>query len=51
LSRRDHECGNCADRRQLPRRSLFGLVLFGLMVGLDRILPGHWHDNAVKTKR
>jgi NitT/TauT family transport system permease protein len=28
-----------------------GVALFGLMVGLDRILLGHWHDSAVKTER
>jgi NitT/TauT family transport system permease protein len=28
-----------------------GVALFGLMVGLDRVLPGHWHDSAVKTER
>ena len=28
-----------------------GVALFGLMVGLDRLLLGHWHDSAVKTER
>jgi NitT/TauT family transport system permease protein len=28
-----------------------GVALFGLMVGLDRILLGHWHESAVKTER
>jgi NitT/TauT family transport system permease protein len=28
-----------------------GVVLFGLMVGLDRLLLGHWHDSAIKTER
>ena len=31
--------------------TLTGVVLFGAMVGLDRILLGHWHDSAVKTER
>ena len=28
-----------------------GIALFGLMVGLDKILLGHWHESAVKTER
>ena len=28
-----------------------GVALFGLMVGLDRLLLGHWHDSAIKTER
>jgi NitT/TauT family transport system permease protein len=28
-----------------------GVALFGAMVGLDRLLLGHWHDSAVKTER
>ena len=27
-----------------------GLAVFGLMVGLQQMLPGHWHDSAVKTE-
>ncbi len=27
-----------------------GLALFGLMVGLQHILLGHWHDSAIKTE-
>jgi NitT/TauT family transport system permease protein len=28
-----------------------GVALFGLMVGLERLLLGHWHESAVKTER
>jgi NitT/TauT family transport system permease protein len=28
-----------------------GVALFGLMVGLERMLLGQWHDSAVKTER
>ncbi len=28
-----------------------GVALFGLMVGLERLLLGHWHDSAVRTER
>ena len=28
-----------------------GVALFGAMVGLDRLLLGHWHESAVKTER
>jgi NitT/TauT family transport system permease protein len=27
-----------------------GLALFGLMVGLQQLLLGHWHESAVKTE-
>jgi NitT/TauT family transport system permease protein len=27
-----------------------GLALFGLMVGLQQRLLGHWHDSAVKVE-
>jgi NitT/TauT family transport system permease protein len=28
-----------------------GLALFGLMVGLQRFLLGHWHESAVGIER
>ncbi len=28
-----------------------GIALFGLMVGLERLLLGHWHESAIKTER
>jgi NitT/TauT family transport system permease protein len=31
--------------------TLTGVALFGLMVGLQRLLLGHWHESAITTER
>ena len=42
--------GYSADVRRAAADHGHGGALFGLMVGLHRVLLGHWHDSAVKTE-